>query len=248
MSAGHVRAGRAGPGGQGPDSRDPRGRVCGDPGCGQRRTAGARHRPGQDLRRVGTLAQPRDRAPAAPVAARGRRCVFRHPARPDAGPGGRIGLRQEHRGAPAGGAVRAHARRLRVRRAGRARRVQDARGPQAAPAHPDDLSGPVRQPEPALARGRHHCRAAARARDRDRAGRAARPGRRAAEVGRPVAAGPREVPAPVQWRAAPAHLDRACAGHAARVSGVRRAHQRAGRERAGAGAQHHERPAARSAV
>jgi peptide/nickel transport system ATP-binding protein len=34
----------------------------------------------------------------------------------------------------------------------------------AAPAHPDDFSGPLRQPEPALDCGGHHCRAAARAR------------------------------------------------------------------------------------
>jgi oligopeptide/dipeptide ABC transporter ATP-binding protein len=38
------------------------------------------------------------------------------------------------------------------------------RGPQAAPAHPDDLPGPVRQPEPALDGGRHRRRAAEGAR------------------------------------------------------------------------------------
>jgi peptide/nickel transport system ATP-binding protein len=30
----------------------------------------------------------------------------------------------------------------------------------AAPRHPDDLPGPLRQPQPALEGGRHHCRAA----------------------------------------------------------------------------------------
>ena len=60
------------------------------------------------------------------------------------------------------------------------------RGPRAAPAHPDDLPGPVRQPEPALDGRGHRRRAAARARPRHRQGRAARARGRAAAVGRPV--------------------------------------------------------------
>ena len=46
---------------------------------------------------------------------------------PDAGAGRRVRLRQEHRGAAAGGPVRAHARRPHLRRPGRACRVQDRR-------------------------------------------------------------------------------------------------------------------------
>ncbi len=55
-----------------------------------------------------------------------------------------------------------------------------------------------------------------------------------------------EVPAPVLRRPAPAHLDRAGAGHRARVPGVRRADLGARRVGAGAGAQHHEGPAAQA--
>jgi peptide/nickel transport system ATP-binding protein len=45
-------------------------------------------------------------------------------------------------------------------------------------------------------------------------------------------------------RTAPAHLDRPRAGHAARIPGLRRADLGAGRVGAGAGAEHHEGPAA----
>jgi hypothetical protein len=80
--------------------------------------AGAGARPGQDLRRLGALAQPRRGTQAAPVRARGGRRQLQHRARQDAGPGGRIGLRQEHGGAAAGGPVPAHARRGALRRPG----------------------------------------------------------------------------------------------------------------------------------
>ena len=93
-----------------------------------------------------------------------------------------------------------------------------AAGPHAAPAHPDDLPGPVCQPEPALERGGHRRRAAARARPRHRTARAARARGRTAAVGRPEPAGHGEVPAPVLRRPAPAHLDRARAGHRSRSS------------------------------
>ena len=82
-----------------------------------------------------------------------------------AGAGGRVGLRQEHAGAPDGGAGDADERQRLGRRR---RRHATLAGParrraRAAAAHADDLPGPVRQPRPALARRRHRGRAAARA-------------------------------------------------------------------------------------
>ena len=202
---------------------------------------------GQDLRRLGAVAQPRRRAQAAPVRARGRRRQLRDPARPDAGAGRRIGLRQEHGGAAAGRAV--HARRaaacsstartphgtadkaqLRVMR----RRMQMIFQDPYASLNPrwkvQDIVG-----EPLSEHGLVTDRAAV-----------AREGRRAAAIGRPGGGGCREVPAPVLRRAAPAHLDRARAGHAAGVPGLRRADLGARRVGAGPGAQHHEGPAARA--
>ena len=91
--------------------------------------------------------------------------------------------------------------------------------PRAAPAHADDLPGPVREPQSALARRRHRRRADPRA--------SASPsdkaeldgaGRRAAAPGRARAGRRREVPAPVLRRPAPAHLDRARARQRARSS------------------------------
>ena len=118
--------------------------------------------------------------------------------------------------------------------------------PRAAPAHPDDLSGSVCQLESALDRARHRCRAAARARVGARW-----PGPRRSRLGLVAASGAgggrsREVSAPVLRRPTAAHFDRAGAGHAAGVPGVRRADLGARRIGAGAGAQHHERPAARA--
>ena len=204
-------------------------------------------RPGDDLRRVGALAQPRARAQAAPVPACGRRRQLHHPARQDAGAGGRIGLRQEHGGAAAGRAVRADARHGASSTARTpARSVVGGQAARPAPAHADDLPGPVRQPEPALAGAATSSpsRCASTAWSATRPQLQAR--RRAAAVGGPGRGRHGEVPAPVLRRAAPAHLDRARAGHAARVPGLRRADLGARRVGAGAGPQPHEGPAARA--
>ena len=162
--------------------------------------------------------------------------------------GRRIGLRQEHGGAPAGRPVRADARPGRLRRRRRQRR-RAAAGVDPA-AHADDLPGPVREPQSALEGAGHRRRAAARARLRRRRRRARRreqphrrARRRAAALGRPRGRRRREVPAPVLGRAAAADLDRARARDRARVPGLRRADLGARRLGAGAGAQHHEGPA-----
>ena len=72
--------------------------------------AGRGRRPGEDLRRLGALAEPRHRAQAAAVRACGRWRQLRHRQGQDAGAGGRIRLRQEHGGAAAGRPVRTDAR------------------------------------------------------------------------------------------------------------------------------------------
>ena len=101
--------------------------------------------------------------PQGPAAAHGRplrggrRRVVRHPARPDAGPGRRVGLRQDdHRQGDRATAARPG----RHRRPGAARRQQPVRaaGRRAASRaarHPDHLPGPVLVAEPAHARVRH---------------------------------------------------------------------------------------------
>ena len=114
-----------------------------------------------------------------------------------------------------------------------------------APPHADDLPGPLCEPEPALAgagtsspnRLTEHGLISDKARLK-----AAR--RRIAAVGRAGRCRHDEVPAPVLGRPAPAHLDCPRARHAARVPGLRRADLGARRVGAGAGAQHHEGPAA----
>ena len=126
------------------------------------RRAGRGRRPRQDLRRLAALAEPGRRTQAAPVRPRRRRRRLHDRARPHARPGRRIGLRQEHGGAPARRPLRADARQRRLRRRRRQRRRRAA-GVDPAP-HADDLPGPVRQPEPALEGAGHRRRAAARAR------------------------------------------------------------------------------------
>ena len=208
-------------------------------------------RPRQDLRRLAALAEPRRRAQAAAVRARGRR---RRASRSQRGQTlalvGESGCGKSTVARLLVGPVRADARQRRLRRQStRTRRCAQPPARDAAPAHADDLPGPVREPESALEGARHRRRAAARARPRSTtasARAATRARRRAAAVGRPRRRRHGEVPAPVLGRPAPAHLDRARAGDAARVPGLRRADVGARRVGAGAGPQHHEGPAARS--
>ena len=72
---------------------------------------------------------------------------------------GEIGLRQVDGGAPGGRALSADRGLDRVRRQRHGGAAQPQRHGGAAPAHADDLPGPVRQPQSALARVRHHRRA-----------------------------------------------------------------------------------------
>ena len=80
---------------------------------------------------------------------------FSHTARADARPGGRIRLRQEHGGAPAGRLVHAHVGPVALRRHRHDAGLRFRRGWHAAQALADDFSGSVCEPEPALERGRH---------------------------------------------------------------------------------------------
>ncbi len=210
--------------------------------------AGRRPRHRQDLRRVGALAQPRDRAPAAAATACGRWRELHDRAGTDAGAGRRIRMRQEHGGARAGGALPPEPRPCPLCRQGRACHAGLGAGQGAAPAHPDDLPGPVREPEPTLEGRGHRRRAAARTWPGNGEGRAARSRWRTAAVGGAESSRHGQVPAPVLRRPAPAHLDRARAGDRAGVPGLRRADLGARRQRAGAGAQHHEGPAARAGL
>ena len=167
---------------------------------------------------------------ACSSASRGASCApstasrFEIRARRDARAGRRVGLRQVDRRAPDRRPVRAE------------------RGPHRVPrpAHADDLPGPLREPESALARARHHRRAARVLGSRDERKRARR---RAAAAGRPVARRRREVPARVLRRPAPAHLDRARARRRARAPGLRRADLGARRLGAGADPEPDDRPA-----
>ena len=101
------------------------------------------------------------------------------------GAGGRIRLGQVDGGAHDGRPAAAHGRHGQHRRhrhvGGGARR----RAPEAAPAPADDLPGPLRQPQSALARRAHHRRSdqGLRARQGQRRDRASRG--RAADAGRP---------------------------------------------------------------
>ena len=100
-----------------------------------------------------------------------------------------------------------------------ARSRSEHRAARCAGAHADDLPGPVREPQSALARGRHRRRADPRARTCSRTTRRsdARVERCSARSVSPPADGG-EVPAPVLRRPAPAHLDRARAVHQSRSS------------------------------
>ena len=131
--------------------------------AGRRRSAARASRRRPLLRRLAPLAQPRAGAQAA-RAAEGRRR-----REPDAAPGrnGRVGrrvrLRQVHRRAAHRRPLRAHAGEhpLRRRGAGRGRGVRGRRRRAAAGTaqHADDLPGPLREPQSALARGGHRRRA-----------------------------------------------------------------------------------------
>ena len=156
-----------------------------------RAPAGRGRRPREDLRRVAARGSTACSSASRAVRARGRRRELLDRARRDAGPGRRVGLRQEHGGAAARRPVRAdaRARALRGHGGGASLRGREARPRRAAAPHADDLPGPLRQPESALARARHRRRAAARARTdarRPRRDRGAR--RRAAALGGPAAA------------------------------------------------------------
>ena len=114
----------------------------------------------------------------------------------------------------------------------------------APPAHADDLPGPVRQPQSALAGVRHHRRADPRLRPVERQGRSREAGRRAAAPGAADAGRRPQVSARVLRRPAPAHLDRPRARQRAGVPGLRRADLGARRLGAGADPEPDEGPAA----
>ena len=134
--------------------RDARGLLAARRRQGGGRMTGRARRgagPGQDLRRLGALAQPRGRAQAAPVRARGRWRELRHrsAARRWRWSANRAAARARWRACSSGlyAPTRGDGA---LRRAGHARRVRRGRRAGAAPAHADDLPGPVREPEPAL--------------------------------------------------------------------------------------------------
>ncbi len=187
------------------------GAIRSAPGARPRRrgAAAARRGPALRLRCLPALARAPARARAAALAARGRWGLVRDRARAHLRAGGRVGLRQIHRGAPDRGPARALGRARRVRRPRRRRGARQRRAPEAAPPLPDDLPGPLRQPQPALAGGAHHRRADPRVRPGDGRRGDPRARRRAAGPGRPVAGRRREVSARVLRRPAPAHLHRA---------------------------------------
>ena len=125
-----------------------------------------------------------------------------------------------------------------------ARPAQPRRHGGTPPAHADDLPGPVRQPQSALARVRHRRRADPRLRSGQGQGRSREPGRRAPAPGAADAGRRPQVPARILRRPAPAHLDRPRAGEPSGVPGVRRAHLGARRLGAGADPEPDGRPAA----
>ena len=153
------------------------------------------------------LARVLEGQPRTPAQGRGRN-QLRHPPRGDAGPGGRIGLRQVHGGPSAGRTLRPDPRGDPLRRH-RARRPAGAGGDRRCPpAVPDDLPGSLRQPEPALAGEGHHRRADPRPPAGLGVVRCWR-GWRPSSPGRPGARRRRQVPARVLGRPAPADLHRA---------------------------------------
>ena len=115
----------------------------------------------------------------------------------------------------------------------------------AAPADEHDLPGPLCLAEPALAGPRHRRRTDPRLPPRRpaRTRSDGRVGALLAQVGL-TAARRREIPARVLRRPAPAHLHRPRPGQRARLPGLRRTHQRAGRLGPGADPQPDARPAA----
>ena len=182
-------------------------------------------------------------APAAPPAhRRRRRDVLDRQAR-DLRAGRRIRLRQVDGRQDGGRTHPADHRRSHHRRRVDERPQRRRRAAALAPPHPDDLPGPLREPQPALARARHHRRAAARLRHREGRPRDRPAGRRPVEARRPRSGGRREIPARVLRRPAPAHRDRARACLQSRVHRLRRADLGARRLGAGADPQPDARPA-----
>ena len=194
------------------------------------------------------MVEPGARAQAADAAARGRRRQPGDRARRDAGTRRRIRLRQVDRGALDRRPLRADAREhpLRRHRAGGGGGAGDLAGGAAhgASGHADDLPGPLCQPQPALAGGRHRRRADTRTVAGHAAAGARRPRRCAAAAGRSRRRRSRQVPAPVLGRAAAADLDRPRTVDRAALPGLRRADVGARRLGAGAGAEPDARPAA----
>ena len=157
--------------------------------------------------------------PAAPAAGRGRgRDLHHRPAR-DLRAGRRIRLRQVDGRQDDGRPDAADHRRGRDRRRLDEQSEAGRRPPPAAPPHPDDVPGPLRQPQSALARARHRRRADPRLRHRaERATQIAAEVGELLQAGRPRSGRRRQVSARVLRRPAPAHRDRARARLASRNS------------------------------
>ncbi len=184
--------------------------------------------------------------PAAPEPEGGRRRRFPDPPRRDLLAGRRVRLRQVDGGAAGGGSLSPDPRQDRVRRR-RPRADAEPPGAEAAPApHPDDLPGPLCQPQSALAGARHHRRADPHPWSAQRRRGDPRPRRGAAGPGEAGAGGWRPLSARVLRRPAPAHLHRPRAGGGAGVPGLRRADLGPRRLRAGADPQPDEGAAAQA--
>ena len=109
----------------------------------------------------------------------GERRVLHHRPRRDAGAGGQIGLRQVDGRAHDGGAASSRPPgSVTIDGIDMWAPARAARAPAAAPAPADDLPGPVRQPQPALARRPHHRRPDPRLRPGQRQARDRAPRRR----------------------------------------------------------------------
>ena len=190
-------------------TRGHRGRAC----AGRDRAAARRGpRPRQ------ALPDPRRRPAAADRPGPGRRRrQLRDPARRDARPGRRIGLRQDDRRAAAPAPDRADVG-LDPRSTAPTDEAQGRRAQALPPPDADHLPGPVRSPRPAHADRRQHRRGAAHPRPRDADASGARQGQEDDGPGRAAALPRPALSARVLGRPAPAHRDRPGARRSSRTS------------------------------
>ena len=213
------------------------------------RAVGRGPRPREDLRRLGALAEPRARTPPRQFVHAVDGVSFTIERGETLALVGESGCGKStvarllvglYAPTPRRGALRRQRH-----RDGAARRRDKLRD---APAHADDLPGPVREPEPALERARHRRRAAARARPGDRTTPSSRSAWPSCSQSVRPGARPTCEKFPHQFSGGQRQrisIARALAD-AARVPGLRRADLGARRVGAGAGAQPDEGPAARA--